>query len=139
MSETKIDSSFPNRQLSEMSSYRSFRRDRNNFGGGLILYVKDDIPCKRLDIHDNSTNSEVLFLEFYDKKRKWLLIGLYKPPSQNDKEFLDNLIKNLEFYESKYDNFILFGDFNMTIKNQNLQTLIELYDFLILINSLTCH
>ena len=92
MSETKIDSSFPNRQF-EKSSYRSFRRDRNNFGGGLILYVKDDIPCKRLDVHDNSTNSEVLFLEFYDKKRRWLLIGLYKPPFQNDKEFLDNLTK----------------------------------------------
>ena len=34
VSETKIDHSFPNQQFS-IDGYKTYRRDRNNFGGGL--------------------------------------------------------------------------------------------------------
>ena len=34
---------------------------------------------------------EISLIEFFIKTRKWLRIGFYKPPSQSDKYFLDNL------------------------------------------------
>ena len=47
ISKTKIDESFPLNQFI-IEGFRSpFREDRNSQGGGLIIYVMEDIPCKR--------------------------------------------------------------------------------------------
>ena len=45
--ETKIDGSFPDPQFS-MPNYHMFRRDRDSFGGGLLAYIRSDLPCQRL-------------------------------------------------------------------------------------------
>ena len=45
LSETKIDDSFRNFQVFA-EGYRMFPKDRNKNGGGLILYVNEDIPGK---------------------------------------------------------------------------------------------
>ena len=36
--------SFPNQQFS-IDGYKTYRRDRNNFGGGLLFYANENIPC----------------------------------------------------------------------------------------------
>ena len=38
ISESKIDSTFPNMQF-KINGYKLFRRDRNRFGGSLMLYL----------------------------------------------------------------------------------------------------
>ena len=62
ISETKIDNSFPNSQLS-INGYRMFRRDRNCCGGGLCLYVKDSIASKQLNSHKENIDAEAIYLE----------------------------------------------------------------------------
>ena len=42
VSETKLDESFPNNQFS-ISGYTMFRQDRNCFGGGLCICVKENM------------------------------------------------------------------------------------------------
>ena len=60
LSETKIDESFPDKQF-RLNNYRIFRKDRNRYGGG-IIYVNENLPCKRLTTEiDNLT--ETIFLE----------------------------------------------------------------------------
>ena len=44
ISETKLDSFFPSGQFVIKSYSTSFRLDRNQNGGGLLLYVREDIP-----------------------------------------------------------------------------------------------
>ena len=46
ISETKLDSSFPTGQFLINGYSESFRIDRNSQGGGIMLYVKEDIPSK---------------------------------------------------------------------------------------------
>ena len=46
VSETKIDESFPMAQFSIEGFTNSFRQDRDHEGSGIIVYVRDDIPCK---------------------------------------------------------------------------------------------
>ena len=46
-SETKIDSSFPNAQFK--IGYTTYRMDRNSNGGGILLYVREDIPSTLLN------------------------------------------------------------------------------------------
>ena len=120
ISETKIDNSFPNSQFS-INGYRMFQCDRNCFGGSLYLYVKDSIVSKQLNSHKENIDIDEIYLEINIRKRKWLIIGTYKPPSQNDALLLENLSNNLSTYLKDYGNILLLGDFNLTPENTNLQ------------------
>ena len=98
--ETKIDNSFPNLQFST-EGYKTYRRDRNNFGGGPSFYVNENIPCRELTAEQIDSNFEIIFLEITLRTRKWLIIGLYKPPNQKEEYFLKNLGVVLNNYLSK--------------------------------------
>ena len=45
VSETKLDDSFPLSQFC-VENYKLHRQDRNDKGGGIMIYVKDTIPHK---------------------------------------------------------------------------------------------
>ena len=110
ISESKIDSTFPNMQF-KINVYKLFRRDRNRFGGGsgggggvvggrvgLMLYLNETISCKFLNNHPIVPNAEIICIEFHQFKRKWLLLGCYKPPTQSDLEFIASITKIVDFY-----------------------------------------
>ena len=46
--ETKIDSSFPTAQF-QIEGYTAYRLNRNANCGGILLYIRDDIPSTMLD------------------------------------------------------------------------------------------
>ena len=54
ISETKLDESFPIGQFLIDGCSVPFRLDRNKNGGGILLYVREDIPSKLLSM--NSRN-----------------------------------------------------------------------------------
>ena len=89
LSETKLDASFPINQF-RIEGYRLFRYDRSRFGGGLCLYVHEDIPCREIECVFLQGN-EFLCVEINLRKRKWLIIGLYKPPQNNTCLFLEQI------------------------------------------------
>ena len=45
ISESKLDCTFPLNQF-YIAGFKQFRRDRNQFGGGLMLYINKNIPCR---------------------------------------------------------------------------------------------
>ena len=51
LKETKVGASFPKSQLKIDDYLRSFKYDRYQFGGGVLIYLRDDIPCKELSEH----------------------------------------------------------------------------------------
>ena len=76
INETKLDNSFPNAHF-QIHVYKCLRKDKNIFGGG--LYINEDIPSKQ--IHTKLLEGlESICIEMNLRKRKWLLIGIYKPP-----------------------------------------------------------
>ena len=46
ISETKIDNTFPISQFTMTGYTIPFRLDRASHGGGIILFVREDISCK---------------------------------------------------------------------------------------------
>ena len=63
ISETKLDSSFPSGQFI-IKGYRTlFRLDRNQNGGGLLLYVREDTLCKIL----NECTPEKTYRKFFGR------------------------------------------------------------------------
>ena len=135
VSETKLDDSFPNNQFS-LNGYKMFRRDRNGSGGGLCIYVKETIAAKQLNLHLDIDN-EAIFLEINIRSRKWLIVGLYKPPIQNNSLFLESMSKNISQYLDSYGNITSLGDFNMTLEDKNLQNFTHTFSLDNLINEPT--
>ena len=119
LSETKIDENFPNKQFN-ISNYKAFCRYRNKHGGRLLFYINENIPCKHINGEIIPSDIEMIMFEFLVKTRKWLCIGLYKSPSQNENYFLDILSKVLSKQTCQYENVMLIGDFNLTVNNKSL-------------------
>ena len=78
ISETKLDDSFPSAQFKIESFTTSYRYDRNNKGGGLLLYIREDILSRLLQCK-SQCNIESLSVEINLRKRKWFLNCSYNP------------------------------------------------------------
>ena len=137
LSETKLDDSFPDQQ-SHVNGYKMFRKDRNKFGGDLILFVKENIPYKVLNTFRFSEECEMISIDFSISNKKWLLLGIYNPPSQNEALFVEQIKLALNTYSTTCEYFLLLGDFNVTTKNSKLQDLMNAFCLENLIKEPTC-
>ena len=140
ISETKIDSSFPTAQF-KIEGYTTYRLDRNSNGGGILLYVREDIPSTLL-------NTELLIegfcIEINIRKKKWLLVCTYNPNknliSNHLKEIgkhLDNY-SSMDNYSSKCDNFIVLVDLNSEPTESAVRDFCQIYGCKNLIKDNTC-
>ena len=67
MSETKLDESFPEGQFFIDGYHTPFRYDRNGNGGGILLYVREDIPAKVIQCDFPTSENFLLKLIFVRK------------------------------------------------------------------------
>ena len=112
ITETKLDNSFPTTQFIIDGFSIPYRKDRNIHGGGILIYVREDIPSKELKKHTFPDDIEGMFVEINLRKAKWLLFGSYHPPNQCDNYYFDKVSNSLDIYIDRYDKFLLAGDFN---------------------------
>ena len=92
LSETKLDEPFPSNQL-QIECYKYFRLGRNCYGRGVCMYVNQDIATRRVE-YNSLSNIESVCLELNLRKRKWLVIGIYKPPSYSEDAFIKILFSS---------------------------------------------
>ena len=60
-----------------------FRLDRNKNGGGLMLYIREDIPAQLLKQKSLSQNFENLSVELNLRNKKWIISCSYNPHLNN--------------------------------------------------------
>ena len=139
ISETKIDNTFPNAQFVCSGYSNPHRRDRCvGGGGGLLMYVNENIPSRILRIHESPDDIEILSVEINLKKQKWCILGIYRPPSMQKQYFIDHLSRVLECYSRKYDNIIILGDFNMEPSEDHMVNLFNSFNLYNLVKEYTC-
>ena len=138
LSESKLNSNFPDDQFS-IPGYQIVRKDRDRNGGGLLLYINEDIPFKIIQNSSLLPTLEVLPIGIKLGRFTFLLTGLYKPPSVSEKELLLHLNKTHNFFSTKYENITLIGDFNMQPGNKNLKDFCDLNQLEHLILKPTCY
>ena len=63
ISETKLHDTFPTAQFLLDGFKKPYRLDRCSKGGGLLLFVRDDISSRLLTEHKTPTNVECIFVE----------------------------------------------------------------------------
>ena len=77
ISETKLDESFPSDQLLLDGHSVPFRSDRDGNGAGILLFIWEDVPLKRLPVNNVI---EGFFVEInLRNKKKWILSCSYNP------------------------------------------------------------
>ena len=75
IAETKLDSSFPRAQFSVHGFNKPFLLDKNSNGGGLLVYVRDDIPSFQLKSFSFKDDIECICFEINLRGKKWALFA----------------------------------------------------------------
>ena len=105
----------------QVEGYQSpFRKDNySNGGGGIMVYVRNDINAKRReDLEIN--NISCIWLEISQDKGKSFLIGnMYRPPDSRI-EYNDRFEDFIENASKVGKEIILLGDFNKNLFEDNL-------------------
>ena len=81
-------------------------------GGGILLYVKDDISSSLPTDYRLPHNFECLFTEINIRNKKWFLCCSHDLHRNNKSNHKSRLSKGLVNYISHYDNILFLGDFN---------------------------
>ena len=134
----KIDCSFLSSEFYVDGYSKPFRCDRNKNGGGVIIFIREDIPCKALNKHIFPTNMEGLFIEINLRKVKWLFFGGYNPRIENISYFLTNLGTAMDLYTRSYENILILGDFNSQNEKNIMGEFCQIYNLKNMINEPTC-
>ena len=111
--ETFLNNSFSDTELS-IEHYDIFRLDRECHGGGLLIYVRDNLTCKpRLDLQSKPIES--IWLEIHQPNSKGVLLCYcYRPPSSRA-EWLEYFTTQLEKSLAEEKENLILGDFNFDL------------------------
>ena len=134
---SKLDQSFPESQFFINRFSKPFRKDGNRHGGGHLIYIKEDIPQKKLSFN-LPFDIEIIIIELNIKKIKWLVCGCYHPPSQSDEYFFHHLGIVLNNFSTKYDRFVLLGAFNVQENETMLSGFLNAYNTKNIVKNKTC-
>ena len=137
ISETKIDNSFPISQFTMTGYSIPFRLDRTSHGGGILLFVREDIPRKIIKT-DCDPDFEGIFVEINLRKKKWLLCCSYNPRKSNIANHLKNICKTLDKLNSTYGNLVLLGDINAEPEEESIYEFLNLYNLKNLVKQSSC-
>ena len=108
-------------------------------GGGLLLYIKNDISSRSLTDHRLPDNVECFFTEINIRNQKWLLCCLYNPHRNNISNHISHLSKGLDNYVSHYDNILFLGDFNSQPLKNYVNEFCNIYNLSNLVKEPTCY
>ena len=138
ISETKLDDSFPSAQFLIKGFSAPYRFDRNSKGGGLLFYIREDIPSKILTYSSNC-DIETLLVDINLRKRKWLWNGSCNPNKSQISHHFECLNSLLDEHSKKYENFFFIGDFNVNTSDSSMKEFCSLNGLKNLINEPTCY
>ena len=135
ISEPELDSSFPNEQFQFHGYSEPYRLDRNGNGGGILVFIRENIPTKP---NDSQMKIERYFIELNLRRKKWFLCCSYNPKYSQILHHLKEICKDLAALLSKYDNIILMGDFNAEPAGTIISDFCEIYNLKNIIMEKTC-
>ncbi len=115
INETKLDGSIAD-DLVDVEGYSIKRCDRNRNGGGVAIYIKENL-FEKYSVRDDIPVSslEGVCVECKpSRSAPFTILALYRPPDESV-EFFSELEKTLQFLDNENKELILLGDTNCDI------------------------
>ena len=138
VSETKIDNSFPVGNFVIDGFSTPYRLARDDNGGGIMLYVREDIPSNLLAT-DEKNHIESFYVELNLRNQKWLINCSYNPNKTMICNHLDALGTYLDLHSTTYEKILILGHFNVGIEEQHMKAFCDNYNLTSLIKQPTCY
>ena len=135
ISETKIDDTFPDSQFLIEGFSVPYRLDRTAKGRGILLYIREDIPSKRIKKVTFDESFEEFFIEINLRSKKWLLGCSCNPHRNKITPHLRNVSTALDKLSTGYENVILLGDFNVEVEEKHLSNFMSAHNLKTLIKT----
>ena len=117
---------------------KCFRKKRNSYVGGKVVFIREDIPSWESSIIEGFSDLKVIFVEINLRKSKWLLFALLKSPSFPKEDYFSQVNKALDAYSSNFENIVIMGDINATETDEKLVEFLVDHDLSNLVNFPTC-
>ena len=137
ISETKIHESFPKGNFLIERFSIPYRLNRDSKGGGIMLFVRADIPSKLLAFEEKAIES--LFIELNLQNTKILMNCSYNPHKSEIKKHLTALRNSLHLHSLNCENILILVDFNVEIEDTNMKSFCENYNLKSLIKQPICY
>ena len=135
ISEIKLNSSFPNRQFQIHGYSEPYRFDRNENGGGIIVFIREDMPTK---LTDSQMKIKRFFMELNLRRNKWFLCFSDNPTYSQISHNLKEIGRDLDVLTSMYGNIILMGKSNAEPADSVVSDFCEIYNLKNIIRKKTC-
>ena len=136
VSETKLDDTFPLGQFL-IEGFTLYRRDRDGKGGGIMFFVREDIPSK-IVFKSNNTVFEGIDIEINLRKQKWLICFSYNPHKNLIGTHINHISNILDTNLAKYEKYLVIGDLNSETKEPIIREFCDSYNLKNLIKEPTC-
>ena len=137
ITESKLDSSFRTTQFLIDGLSKPFRFDRNRNAVGVLLYVSEDIVCRKSKSNKFPNDIDGIFNELNLIKEKWIFLT-YHPPSQSEDYYFSHVNNCLDGFSSTNDRFLLTGNFNAEDFKETLLNFLEKYNVVNIVKHKTC-
>ena len=138
VSETKINYAFPESQFLIEGFSKPFRLDRTVKNGKILLYIREDIPCRYKKQITLNSSFEGFFVELNLRRKNWLLGCSYNHHKENIASHLSNVSAALDKLCTDYENIIRLGDFSVEVKEKNISDFMNTYNLESLVKQRTC-
>ena len=129
VSETKLDDTYPVCQFYIDGYSTPYRFDRTSHGGGILLFIREDIPSKILIFEPEQNNFE----------GKSGFFRAHNPTRKNIVNHMKNISTGLDQFSATYVNLILLGDFNVEPEEVNMLDFLNIYNLKNLVKQKTCY
>ena len=137
ISETKIDESFPQGNFLIDGFSSPYWLDCDSKGGGIMLYIREDIPSNF--IASDNKPIESLYVELNLQNVKMLINCSYNSHKADIGNHLAALNSFLGVHSTKYEKSFIMGDFKVEVDDPKMQTFCKVYNFKSLIKQPTCY
>ena len=128
LSETWLSPSTTDEVISFPTFQKPYRKDRQDHYGGVIVYVKQNIPCKRR--HDLEINGiECIWLELKLKSKTVLFSVIYRPPNSTS-DVTNDIERSIDLaVDTNISTILITGDLNLNyLENQGRLKLNSLFN-----------
>ena len=123
-----------NQNFCNINSYQlHFKSRHNSHGGGVAVFVRNDLTAKIIDTSDFyvEKDCEIIALEINVGKEKILCVEIYHSPNRNHNKFVNCLGALLESVTKTWSTVIIAGDFNYNLLNQKHKATEQVFDIFV--------
>ena len=97
-----------------IDGYNAVAKHRNKHGGGVLVFVKQNIKYESIDIK-SSTDIESVWINIKHDKGNFVVGTMYRPPSAS-RDYYSGMLEQLDFVNVNHDKAILMGNLNFNYK-----------------------